>query len=74
MKDPKFLDLPSQALGTNFDIEMNNIFRNLIDEEKFFEHTKTIKICVEDILEKKENGKSQIYKIKDVIINISMGL
>ena len=70
MKNPQFLNLPPAALGINFEIEMNKIFQKLIDDECFFGHTKKIKIFIENILEKKEKEKGQIYKKKDVILKI----
>ena len=71
MKDPRFLELPPQLLGANFDIEMTNILKNLMDEEYFFEYKEKIKIYIDDILEKKENENEQIYKKKDVIKKIN---
>ena len=67
MKNKEFLNLPGGALGTNFDIEMNRVLKELMEQKKFFEHTKKIQICIEDILEKKEPNQKQVYKYDDVI-------
>lgn len=67
MKSDEFLNLPGGALGTNFDIEMNKIFRQLMDEPNFFEHKNKIYINIENILEKNATNEKQIYEYNDVI-------
>ena len=68
MKHPNFLKLPPQALGINFDINMNEIIlQSIKDEAPFFGHKNKTYLFVEDILEKLGNDKVQIYKKEDVI-------
>jgi len=35
MKEEKFLQLPASVLGSNFDVEMNNLFHKLITKKIF---------------------------------------
>ena len=51
MKNPQFLKAPAEAIGINFDIEMNKKIIKLFENDNFFEHSKKIKISVKDILE-----------------------
>ena len=70
MKNPEFLKLPGAALGTNFDIEINKIFRDLMNKKYFFEHQNKTQIVVENILEKNEKNGTQIFTYNDVINKI----
>ena len=77
MKDEKFLQLPTPILGSNFDIEMNNLFHKLITKKKFFNHEKKYFKDINSIIEKSSNiNGNQIYTKSDVInfINNSMEL
>ena len=68
MKEEKFLQLPASVLGSNFDVEMNNLFHKLITKKIFFNHQKKYFKDINSILEKSSivNGL-QIYKKSDVI-------
>lgn len=74
MKNKDFLDLPGAALGTNFDIEINKIFRDLMEEKSFFGHTNKTKIFVENILEKNERNQEQIQNYTDVVFKVNKNL
>ena len=71
MKSEEFLNLPGGALGTNFDIEMNRILKELMKEKNFFEHKEKVQINIENILEKNGNNKTQIYEYKDVVLEVN---
>ena len=77
MKEEKFLQLPASVLGSNFDVEMNNLFHKLITKKTFFNHEKKYFKDINSILEKSSNiNGNQIYKKDDVInfINNSIEL
>ena len=71
MKSDEFLNLPGGALGTNFDIEMNRILKELMKEKNFFEHTKKVQINIENIFEKNSNNKRKIYEYNDVVLEVN---
>ena len=77
MKEEKFLQLPASVLGSNFDVEMNNLFHKLITKKIFCNHQKKYFKDINSILEKSSNiNGNQIYKKDDVInfINNSIEL
>jgi hypothetical protein len=67
LKHPEFLNLPAKVIDMSFYIEMTIIFKNIMKNEYFFGHKNKIHLFIENIFEKFEKEKKQIYKNEDVL-------
>jgi hypothetical protein len=67
LKHPEFLNLPAEVLDMSFYIEMTKIFKNLMKNEYFLGYKNKIHLFIENIFEKCEKEKKQIYKNEEVL-------